>query len=126
MIAGGIGITPMIANLRSMAARGDRRPAILIYANPDWESITFREELDDLSRHMALCVVHVPEDPPEGWQGESGHIDKDMLARYLPPATRDWPHMLCGPLPLTAAAKAALRDLGVPLRRIDSEIFDMV
>lgn len=126
MIAGGIGITPMIANLRSMAARGDRRPAILIYANPDRESVTFREELDDLSRRMALRVVHVPEDPPEGWRGESGHIDKDMLARHLPPGSRDWPHMLCGPLPLTDAAKAALRDLGVPLRRIDSEIFDMV
>ncbi|RJL07488.1 ferric reductase-like transmembrane domain-containing protein [Paracoccus siganidrum] len=126
MIAGGIGITPVISNLRAMAARGDMRPVVLFYANPDWEGVTFREELEALQERMRLKIVHVIEEPPDDWEGETGHLTKKILARHLGEATRDWPHMLCGPVPLTDAAKQALRELGVPLWRIDSEIFDMV
>ena len=45
LIAGGIGITPMMSMLRTMADRGDRRRILLIYANRNWEDVTFREEL---------------------------------------------------------------------------------
>lgn len=126
MVAGGIGITPMIANLEAMRARGDRRPVILFYANENWDDVTFREELDGLAGEIALTVVHVVKEPPEGWSGEKGMITRDVLERHLPSESREWPHFLCGPPPMTQAVKAALRSLGVPLARIDSEIFDMV
>lgn len=126
MIAGGIGITPMISNLRSMKARGDKRPVILLYANSDWDGITFREELEALETELPLTVIHVIEDPPEDWDGESGLLDKATLARHLPDKTRQWSHMLCGPLPMTNAVRPALLSLGVPVWRIDSEIFDLV
>lgn len=126
MIAGGIGITPMIANLRSMRARGDHRPVVLVYANPDWDSVTFREELEDMTSDLALTVVHVLEEAPEGWTGETGMVTRDVLARYLPETARRWPHFLCGPPPMVEAAKEHLQSLGVPLRLVDSEIFDMV
>lgn len=126
MIAGGIGITPMIANLRAMRARGDRRPAILFYANADWDEVTFREELEELESALALTVVHVLEDPPQGWDGEEGFVTKEVLERHLDEETRDWSHLLCGPPPMTEAARRALLELGVPVWRIDSEIFDMV
>lgn len=126
MIAGGIGVTPMIANLRSMQARGDRRPAVLVYANPDWDSVAFREELEELAAQLDLKIVHVLEDTPEGWQGETGVVTGDVLKRHLGPGTESWPHFLCGPPPMVEAVKTALLDLGVPLRHVDSEIFDMV
>jgi len=44
-IAGGVGITGLISMLRTMADRGDVRPAVLVYANGDWEGVVFREEL---------------------------------------------------------------------------------
>ncbi|MDP1329448.1 oxidoreductase, partial [Klebsiella pneumoniae] len=37
MIAGGVGITPILSNLHALEARGDERPVIVIYANPDWD-----------------------------------------------------------------------------------------
>ena len=43
-IAGGIGITPMMSMLRTMADRGDSRPLTLIYANKTIEAATFLEE----------------------------------------------------------------------------------
>lgn len=126
MIAGGIGITPMISNLRSMKARGDLRPVILFYANPDWEAVTFREELETLTREMNLTIVHILEDAPEDWKGETGFLDLEILERYLDDGARGWSYMLCGPPQMTQAMRKALHSLGVPTRHIDSEIFDLV
>lgn len=126
MIAGGVGITPMMSNLHAMKARGDERPVILFYANPDWDDVAFREELEELEETLDLKVVHVIEEPPDGWKGETGFLDGDVLDRHLPPEARDYDHFLCGPPPMTAAAREALLKRGVPLSRIDAEIFDMV
>lgn len=126
MIAGGVGITPIIANLRALHARRDTRPVILIYANPTLDEAAFREELDAIATDIDLTLVHVPEDAPEGWEGARGLVDKALLTRHLPQGTRDWPHMLCGPAPMLDAATRALRELGVPARRISSEVFDLV
>lgn len=126
MIAGGIGITPMLANLRAMRARGDRRPVVLFYANSRWDDVAFREELDAMKDRLDLALVHVLEDAPEGWDGEKGYLTREVLERHLPPESRDWPHLLCGPPPMTDAARKALLEIGVPLSAIDSELFDMV
>lgn len=126
MIAGGVGITPILSNLQALVARGDQRPVVLFYANRDWESVSFRDELDTMRHKLELTLVHVLENPPEGWTGESGHIDQAMLERHLPPDSRDWPHMLCGPAPMTEATRRALKTLGVAPHRIDYEIFELV
>jgi len=126
MIAGGVGITPILSNLHALEARGDTRPVIVIYANPDWDSASFRDELDRMRRTLTLTLVHVLENPAEGWRGESGRIDQMMLERHLPPQSRNWPHMLCGPAPMTDAIRKALRVMGVPAYRIDFEVFELV
>ena len=63
-IAGGVGVTGLLSMLRTMADRGDVRPAVLVYANGDWDAVAFREELERLERRMNLTVVHVLERPP--------------------------------------------------------------
>ncbi len=126
MIAGGVGITPIIANLHALQSRQDPRPIVLIYANSTLKEASFREELDGIAKDIPLTIVHVPEEAPENWEGETGMIDKEMLKRHLPEATREWPHMLCGPTPMIAAAKKALVSMGTPAHRITSEVFDMV
>lgn len=39
---------------------------------------------------------------------------------------RDLHYFLCGPPPMTMAAEQALRELGVPVWRIQTEIFELV
>lgn len=134
MIAGGIGVTPLIANLHALQERRDPRPVILLYANTDWDEIPFRDTLRRIAQDIDLRVIHViqdaPEDPrtwpPEGFEVRTGRIDADLLDAVLPTDSRNWPHMLCGPAPMLEAVRKALRASGVPLSRIDSEIFDMV
>ncbi len=63
LIAGGVGITPMMSIIRTLADEGDKRPVILLYGSRDWDSITFREELEAIQPRLNLKVVHVLSDP---------------------------------------------------------------
>jgi len=85
LIAGGIGITPMMSMIRTLADRGDKHPVILLYGSKDWESITFREELEELGARLDLTVIHVLAAPPTNWTGEQGFITSQVLKWHLPP-----------------------------------------
>lgn len=126
-IAGGIGIAPIISCLRTMQARHDPRPVLMIYAYRRWERMTFREELEALQTELALDLVFVLEEPPADWAGARGRITSQLLARYLPPAPERGRRecFICGPTPMIDAVERALVEVGVPARRIQSEIFDL-
>lgn len=128
LIAGGIGIAPMMSMLRTAAQRGDRRPLLLIYAVDTWEGATFREEIEELTHQLKLQVVYVLRNPPENWKGESGFVTKEILERYLPPSREsgDFEVFLCGPEPLTNAVEKALVQLGVFIGNFHAERFDLV
>ena len=127
-VAGGIGITPMMSMLRTLADRGDQRSLLLIYANNTWEDVAFREEIDSLQQRLTLQVVHVLRDPPEGWQGEQGFVGKEVLARHLPPerCPDAFEVFICGPKPMMDSVEKALVELGVHLGDFHSERFDLV
>lgn len=125
-IAGGVGIAPIMSMLRTLAQRGERRPLILIYGNWHWDAAIFREELAELARRLALAIVHVVQEPPVGWSGETGYITETVLRRALPSAALGHTFFICGPKPMTDLVLPSLRRLGVALRRIHFEFFEMV
>jgi predicted ferric reductase len=125
-IAGGVGIAPMMSMLRTMADRADRRPVTLIYGNNRVEDVIFFEELDQLEARLDLRVVHVLVEPPPEWPDEGDLITRRVLERALPEQPERFTYFLCGPEPMTDAVQRDLRSLGVPLRRIHVELFDMV
>jgi predicted ferric reductase len=126
LVMGGIGITPGMCMLRTLRDDGDPRRVILIYGNQNWEDITFRDELEALERVMNLKVVHVLEDPHDGWAGESGFVTREMLDQYLPEQPQTFQYMVCGPGPLMDVTEIALRGLGISWDRIYTERFDIV
>jgi len=126
LIAGGVGVTPMMSMIRTLADRGDKRPVILLYGSKDWESITFREELEALEKRLDLKVVHVLSKPPAGWKGEHGFIGADMFRRHLPPPFAEHEYFICGPNPMMDAIERALGELHVPLTKYHSERYSFV
>ncbi|MDW7755026.1 MAG: ferric reductase-like transmembrane domain-containing protein, partial [Brevefilum sp.] len=99
-IAGGIGSAPVMSMLRTLADRNCEKKMIFFYGNPTWESVIYREELEEIEQKLNLKLVHVLERPPEGWEGETGFINAAILKRYLPQNYKDSTYFLCGPLPM--------------------------
>ncbi|MFA3781210.1 ferric reductase-like transmembrane domain-containing protein [Yersinia sp. 1652 StPb PI] len=121
LVAGGVGITPMMSMLRTLADRGDQRPALLLYGSKDWESITFREELEALKSRLNLVVVHVLSNPAPDWTGEKGFIDAEVFKRHLPPPYASHEYFICGPNVMMDAIESALNEIGVPMSKYHSE-----
>jgi predicted ferric reductase len=127
LIGGGVGITPIYSMIATMFLREDTRPVVLFYTNPDWESVTFREQLGELEGYMPnLRVVHVLKQPPPGWEGPSGRLTADVLSRYLPRQYRSFEYFICASPAMMDAVEEALLELGVSDYRIHSERFGMV
>jgi predicted ferric reductase len=125
-IAGGVGITPMVSMIRTLADRGDVRPVVLLYGSRDWESITFREDLEALTERLNLTLIHVLEQPPSGWTGERGFINAEVFKRHLPPPYADHEYFICGPGVMMDAIEKTLSELDVPLWKYHSERYTFV
>jgi predicted ferric reductase len=126
LIAGGVGITPMMSMLRTLADQGDKRPVTLLYGSQDWESITFREELEALKARLDLTVVHVLSNPPDGWTGEQGFINAEVFKRHLPRPYAEHEYFICGPGVMMDAIENALGELKVPVSKYHSERYSFV
>jgi predicted ferric reductase len=122
-VAGGVGIAPILSMLRTLAARGDRRPMVLVDANDRWDGVLHREEIAALARRLRLTVVHVLREPPPGWTGERGLVTDALLARVAAPARWEW--FVCGPPPMMDLVERGLRRAGVPIGRVHAERFDL-
>ncbi|PLY02335.1 MAG: oxidoreductase [Desulfuromonas sp.] len=125
-IAGGVGIAPIMSMLRTMADRRDQRPVLLFYAYNTWEEMTFREELQALREKLSLEVVFVLKKPPPEWTGETGLIREELLSTYVTDSCRRFEFLICGPVPMIEAAERSLYRIGIPMRQIHSELFDLV
>lgn len=125
-LAGGIGITPFMSMLHTMADRADPRPVTLIYADRAWDDVAYRDELDRLRERLALDVVYVLEEPPADWDGEEGMVTEDLLERRLPQDDFERMYLICGPPPMMDAVHAALMERGVAQRHIQLERFALV
>jgi predicted ferric reductase len=124
LIAGGVGIAPLLGILRELAVTGDPRPTVLLYGNRTVAQIVCREELQRLSESHGTEVVHVLSEPPDGWSGDTGMIDETLLRRHFETeARRDWLYILCGPPEMLKDVEETLISVGVPSSRILSENF---
>jgi predicted ferric reductase len=128
MIAGGVGITPMMSMLRTLAHRRDRRPHRLVMVARTPDELLFRHELTALQKRLDLTVVELVREPPTGWTGASGDVDEELLTALLPGEFRrnQLDYYLCGPPALITDVLTVLDGLAVPFPRIHTEQFDLV
>lgn len=124
LIAGGVGIAPIMSILRELDAERDSRPIKLIYGNRLAEQIVYRAELDGLAKRLQLEVHLVLSEPPGLWDGLRGELDEPVLSQLLDiENAADWLHIICGPAPMIDSVEETLERLGVPMRQIVSEKF---
>jgi predicted ferric reductase len=124
LIAGGVGVAPLLSIARQLKADDDPRPVVIVYGNRVADQIVYEEELLVLASNPGSELVHVVSEPETSWHGLTGVIDAGTLAHVF--KSRDitgWLFLVCGPPVMLDVVEAALRNLGVPARQIVSERF---
>jgi ferredoxin-NADP reductase len=125
MLAAGVGITPMMSMLRTLADRRDRRPLLLVRSAREPGELLFRAELAHLASRLDLTVLEVVRRPPPGWTGAAGDVDLPLLGSVLPHAAHraGIDYFVCGPPGFVEQVADALVDLGIPDHRLHIEQF---
>ena len=125
MLAGGVGMAPVMSLLRGLRDAGSKRRIVLFQANRHEGQILYADELADMANSLDLRVHQVLQEPPEGWSGERGFIDRRLLESTLPEDLRQaaqW--AVCGPPAMIDALETLLlRDFRVHRSGILSEHF---
>jgi len=124
LIAGGVGITPMMSVLRYLTDRSYPYEIHLIYGVRTPADLIFREECAYLaSRHPNVTILSIVSSA-EGtdWKGPVGFITADFIAGCVDDIVKRRIH-LCGPPPMMDAVKAALEELHVPSDQVKTEDF---
>ncbi|HEV7299077.1 MAG TPA: ferric reductase-like transmembrane domain-containing protein [Tepidisphaeraceae bacterium] len=124
-IAGGVGITPFVSMLRTMADREDPRPVMLIYADKSLDDAAYHDEIERLKERLQLEVRYVLESPPDHIEVDTGQITSELLERHIPKERFTRAFFVCGPPAMMAAVHKSLIGHDVPERHIHMERFDL-
>ena len=125
-IAAGVGITPLLSMLRTLADQEDRRRIWLIVSARTQYDLMLLPEVTQVQARLNLKVIPVVSSPEPGWTGEIGRIGHNLLTRTLPRRPHRLHYFLCGPAPMVTSVSHDLAALGIPLRRIHTERFGAV
>ncbi|MFA6232001.1 MAG: 2Fe-2S iron-sulfur cluster-binding protein [Rhodanobacter sp.] len=124
LIAGGIGITPMLCMLRWCLAEQPWRSVHLYYGVRSGQDQAFGKLLTELAQiHPAFRLHVVCSNPaPEDRDCQhAGYIDVALLRQTLPAGRHQF--YVCGPTPMMENLVPALADWGVPVEDIHFEAF---
>ena len=126
LLAGGIGITPLLSMAHALAREGTR-PVWLIHASGNGMVMPFARELADLERRspsfrrIAVLATPTAADRAAGQHQHEGLVTRALLRSVLP--LDDYAAYLCGPGAFMQAMFDALLQLGVRQERIAYEFF---
>ena len=123
-LAGGTGLAPFYSMLELIISRGAKPDVVLIYSVKYPSDIIEKEEFEKMIAQLGgrLAVTVTRPAPGDGWTGETGHVDANMISKYAPDV-KERISYICGPPAFVKALKAALVDLGVQEREIRAEMW---
>ena len=123
LVAGGSGIVPLMAMIRTRAGARDDTETRLLYSSRSQDDVIYRDELDRLNGN-GLTVVHALTDSqPPGWTSYARRVDAEMLAEVAPLPAERTRFYACGPTPFVEAVAEALVQLGHDPLAIKTERF---
>jgi len=125
LVAGGSGVVPQMAMIRTRAATGARAPFRLVYSVRDPASALYAGELAERARAgegFEAAYVYTRSAPP-GWPAPAGRISAQVLASSGWPSARAPAVFVCGPTGFVEAAADLLVAAGHGPHMIKTERF---
>lgn len=114
-IAGGAGLTPLIAILRDQNKNNGDDDNKLIFANKTKKDIILKEELEDMLKEKFINILS-EEDTDEY---AHGHIDEKFLKDHVKNLNQKF--YICGPPPMVESVVEDLKSIGVDSDNIITE-----
>lgn len=125
-ISGGVGITPMMSMVRSLADARSYPDIVFLHAARTPADFVFREELLYRAKvtpnFRLLFLPERAEDEP-GWTGMTGRVSQALLTLATPDLAQRTV-ICCGPAPFMKAVRETSAALGVPPSHYFEESFD--
>jgi ferredoxin-NADP reductase len=123
LIAGGSGITPMMAMLRHIDDYCLPTSVTLLYSVRTNDDIIFRSELEVLRARLNNFQYHILfSQPPAEWDGPKGRLNREFVESTVKEPASNY-FFICGPGPFMDAACQILSTLGVAPEKIIQESF---
>jgi ferredoxin-NADP reductase len=125
MIAGGVGITPLVSMTEAILRGEPKSRVTLLFGNRSEDEIVFRRRLANLKAEFPrkLELRYALDTAPEGWAGIRGALTGERILEALGGADPNAFYGICGPDPMMTGAVAALERAGVASERIRLERF---
>ncbi|WP_147872536.1 NO-inducible flavohemoprotein [Stieleria maiorica] len=127
LLAGGIGVTPLLSMAKSIAHANPDVPIYFLQAARNSRVHAFADELRNLAEVASNVQTHVVYDQPLPGDVEDGRCDAvgvvttELLRDWTPYADAEF--YFCGPKPFMQSIHASLRELGVDEHRVRYEFF---
>ena len=127
LVAGGIGITPIVSMLAALVHEGDAREIYCFLGVRNSAEHPLREPLEEIAHdrpNLHLFVAYsqpLPTDQPFTDYQHSGRITIDYLQQVVP--TGQFDYYLCGPGGMMESLVEGLLDQGVPEEQVYFEAF---
>jgi ferredoxin-NADP reductase len=125
LVAGGSGVVPLIAMIRSRASAGSTAPFRLLYSVREPGAIFYRDELQALShRDNSLSLTYAyTRTAPKDWPRPPGRIDAALIASTTWPSNLVPTCYVCGPTSFVESATDLLIASGNSRDKIRTERF---
>ena len=124
LIAGGVGITPMMGVIRYLTDLGWHHDIYLLYCCRTTSDFIFRDELEQLQQRHPNVHVFATMTRSSGtvWMGLKGRFNANLIAHLVPEITKRRIHV-CGPPTMMEAMLGFLEELEVPDENVFTESF---
>jgi len=127
LVAGGVGITPMLSIIRYFEKHDRNQKIILFWGiknNGDFIcGNEFKRWLKEMKNFTFIPVVS-----EGGFSGETGHINRKIMERYLQKSAYKidrCQYFFCGPRPMRGSIEKILLEMGVSKQRFHFENFSL-
>jgi ferredoxin-NADP reductase len=124
LVAGGSGLVPLMAMVRTHLTSHSRAPMRLLVSVREPAALFYRDELAAVEKSGPVEVTYAwTRITPEGWPSPPGRVDAALVARATWPPDRGATHYVCGPTGFVEAVAGLLTDAGHDARRVRTERF---
>ncbi len=124
-IAGGIGITPFRSMIKYLIDKNEKRPIIVLYSNRTAEEIAYKDILLEAEKFLNIKTINTLTEQnkiPEGWQGQKGYINGEMIAKEVPDY-KERTFYISGSHAMVTSFKETLANLGISPGKIKTDFF---